>query len=73
MIYERELRTCPALNGLRGQTDGTNGAVERADAGGDDDKEVVIEGVDVWVTSEYALFTFAATYSSGSVKGIMAC
>ena len=51
MIYEREIRAFPALNGLREKTDSANGASEPADGEGDD-KEVVIEGVDVWVTSE---------------------
>lgn len=56
VIYERELRACPALAGLGPKAEsenGTAGAVASENAGGEGEKEVVIEGVNVWVTSEY--------------------
>lgn len=45
VILERELLASPELNALRGETAPTNSATE-------DDKEIAIDGVDVWVTSE---------------------
>lgn len=44
----------PALNAIRAESASANGSVEDSDEG----KEVVINGVDVWVTSEYARSPF---------------
>ncbi|KAL1958640.1 hypothetical protein VTO42DRAFT_3983 [Malbranchea cinnamomea] len=78
VIYERELRACSALLGLREEKEkhdptGANGTVAassstRADAEGmdeeEEDKEVVIDNVDVWVTSE-KLILFSPVTSTG--------
>lgn len=48
VILESELLASPQLNALRGDsTASTNGATEN-----DDEKEIAIDGVDIWVTSE---------------------
>lgn len=47
LAVERDLRSIPALNALYQNAD-TNGSTEE-----NAEKEVVIEGVDVWVGSEY--------------------
>jgi nucleotide-sensitive chloride channel 1A len=46
VVLERELLASPALNALRGENATHNASTE------DDEKEVAIDGVDVWVTSE---------------------
>jgi nucleotide-sensitive chloride channel 1A len=46
VILERELLAAPALNALRGENSTSSAPTE------DDEKEVAIDGVDVWVTSE---------------------
>jgi nucleotide-sensitive chloride channel 1A len=66
VILERDLRNAPALNGLRGAvSSASNGAAVNGDgaastAGENDEdgngKDVVIDDVDVWVTSEYGFF-----------------
>lgn len=48
VILERDLLDTPTLNALRGES--TANGDENAAA--DDEKEVAIEGVDTWVTSE---------------------
>lgn len=49
-ILERDLRSIPALSAISPTETGANGnATENAE----EDKEVVVDGVDVWVTSEY--------------------
>lgn len=56
VIFEHDLVSVPALNAIRGDsvvTAATNGNAE--DGGAGEGKEIVIDGVDVWVTSEYAL------------------
>jgi nucleotide-sensitive chloride channel 1A len=58
VILDRDLRSSPALSGLRGGSAGAAGSdVGAANANGEEgsgeDKEVIIEGVDVWITSEY--------------------
>ena len=62
LILERELRNSAALGGLRGATvqpQGSNGKLVNSSStrGGDDgnadlEKDVIMDGVDVWVTSE---------------------
>ena len=47
VILERELLAAPALNALRSESAPTATATQD-----DDEKEVAIDGVDVWVTSE---------------------
>lgn len=54
VIFERDLVSVPALNAIRAESASANGSVEDSDEG----KEVVINGVDVWVTSEYARSPF---------------
>lgn len=44
----------PALNAIRAESASANGSVED----GDERKEVMINGVDVWVTSEYVRSPF---------------
>jgi len=68
---EHDLSSTPALNALRGaEVNGSNSIPENlqsndANGGeGETEKEVVIEGLDVWVTSEYVADTF---YSSNSI------
>ena len=46
LALERDLRSIPALNAIRGNTSVNGSAAES-------EKETVVEGVDVWVTSEY--------------------
>lgn len=68
VILERDLRASPALSALRGsesagtEVNGSGGATaahegsnnaEKEEEG--EGKEIVIDGVDVWVTSEYVL------------------
>ncbi|EAS31186.1 chloride channel, nucleotide-sensitive, 1A [Coccidioides immitis RS] len=62
VILDGDLTSTPALSGLRPSTagpDATNGA-PTVEASGDQEKEVVIDGVDVWVTSEKLLLYNAA-------------
>lgn len=61
---ERDLSSTPALNALRGaEVNGSSSSSENqqsndANGGeGETEKEVVIEGLDVWVTSEYVADT----------------
>lgn len=68
---EHDLSSTPALNTLRGaEVNGSNSSPENlqsndANGGeGETEKEVVIEGLDVWVTSEYVADTF---YNSNSI------
>ncbi|PGH16318.1 hypothetical protein AJ79_01860 [Helicocarpus griseus UAMH5409] len=66
VILERELSKSTALSGLRSNaTDG--GATNGTSAAGDseEDKEIVIDGVDVWVTSERLLL-----YSQPAKAGV---
>ena len=68
MILERELRNSAALGGLRGATvppRGSNGELLNTPStgGGDDgnadsEKDVIVDGVDVWVTSECVGFYY---------------
>lgn len=53
VISERDLLSVPVLNAIRGDAI-SNGNAENGNAEGEG-KEVVIDGVDVWVTSEYVL------------------
>lgn len=59
VISERDLLSVPALNAIRGasisNTNTANGNAQdgTAEGEGDEGKEIVIDGVDVWVTSEY--------------------
>lgn len=48
VILERELLASPQLNALRGETT-TSANVTTEN---DDEKEIAIDGVDIWVTSE---------------------
>ena len=48
VILERELLASSALNALRGEN-ATSASITTQD---DDEKEVAIDGVDAWVTSE---------------------
>lgn len=54
VVFERDIVSVPALNAIRADSASAsangNGAIENSDEG----KEIVIDGVDVWVTSEYA-------------------
>lgn len=50
VIFERDLLSIPALNAIRGVSAST--ANGNGDAGGEEGREIVIDGVDVWVTSE---------------------
>ena len=56
VILERDLLATPALNALRGDAATANGGNDAADAPqadeDDEGKEVAIDGVDTWVTSE---------------------
>jgi hypothetical protein len=72
---ERDLRSSPALGALRGGNGGAE-AEARAAAGttttnGEDedeeDKEVTVEGVDVWITSEY-VYSHPTFRLQGSAK-----
>lgn len=55
-IFEHDLVSVPALNAIRGDaagaaataTNGSSGDIENGEG-----KEIVIDGLDVWVTSEY--------------------
>lgn len=58
VIFERDLLSVPALNAIRGDS-ASNGSVGNGNAEGEEGKEVVIDGVDVWVTSEYILPTLS--------------
>ncbi|EYE98467.1 Voldacs domain-containing protein [Aspergillus ruber CBS 135680] len=60
VIFERDLLSVPALNAIRGaSSSATNG---NGDAEGEEGKEVVIDGVDVWVTSDkFLLYTPSAS------------
>lgn len=53
VISERDLLSVPVLNAIRGDAT-SNGNAENGNAEGEGE-EVVIDGVDVWVTSEYVL------------------
>ncbi|KAK2756516.1 hypothetical protein FQN54_005409 [Arachnomyces sp. PD_36] len=54
VALERDLRSSPALRGLRGENGG--GAAAAATNGeSEEDKEVIVDGVDVWVGSEKLL------------------
>ncbi|CAG7966672.1 unnamed protein product [Penicillium salamii] len=56
VILERELLASPELNALRGETATANSATQ------DDEKEIAIDGIDVWVTSDkFLLFSPAAS------------
>lgn len=53
VIFEHDLVSVPALNAIRGDaaaaaTNGSSGDNENGEG-----KEIVIDGLDVWVTSEY--------------------
>lgn len=48
VILDQDLKSSPALSGLQA---GGNGSTNGED--GDGDKEVIVEGVDVWIASEY--------------------
>lgn len=53
IILDRDLRSVPALNAIRPPDQAVNGAGNAAPAeNAEEDKEIVVEGVDVWVTSE---------------------
>ncbi|RHZ43142.1 uncharacterized protein CDV56_101377 [Aspergillus thermomutatus] len=62
VILERDLLSTPALNAIRGPTPTANGSSDHtptaannnADAHGEEaqENELVVDGVDVWVTSE---------------------
>lgn len=53
IILDRDLRSIPALNAIRAPGPAANGAGNAQPAeNGDEEKETVVEGVDVWVTSE---------------------
>ena len=52
VILESDLSSSPALNTLRGGAAVTNGPSE-ATHESQEEKEIVIDGVDVFVTSEY--------------------
>ncbi|KAJ5322570.1 hypothetical protein N7452_010859 [Penicillium brevicompactum] len=57
VILERELLAAPALNALRSESAPTATATQD-----DDEKEVAIDGVDVWVTSDkFLLYSTAAS------------
>jgi nucleotide-sensitive chloride channel 1A len=47
VVLEREVLAAPALNALRGESASANTSTQD-----DDEKEIAIDGVDVWVTSE---------------------
>lgn len=49
LALERDLRSVPVLRAMRGADSDLNGAVGNQDS----EAEAVVEGVDVWVTSEY--------------------
>lgn len=75
VILERDLLAAPALNALRGEhtssgtangnENGLNGSAQAAQNGeGEEEelgKEIVIDGVDVWVTSQY-VFLFLSLF-----------
>lgn len=63
VILERDLLSIPALNAIRGSTPTANGSSDHtptatasnnatADGEGGQENELVVDGVDVWVTSE---------------------
>ncbi|KAK5797457.1 hypothetical protein VI817_003748 [Penicillium citrinum] len=65
VILERDLIATPALNSLRGEN-ATNGeAATSASDQEDEDKEVAIDNVDTWVTSDKFLL-----FSSSASKGV---
>ena len=59
VVFEQDLVSVPALNAIRAESAPANGNVQDGDEG----KEVVINGLDVWVTSE-------CVRSFLSIKGI---
>lgn len=53
VILERDLIATPALNGLRGEPNSSNGTAEATQAAEESEgKEVAIDDVETWVTSE---------------------
>ncbi len=69
VALEHDLSSTPALNALRdAEANGSNSSSENQqsnDANGDEgetEKEVVIEGLDVWITSEYVADTSQTLY-----------
>lgn len=50
VILERDLVATPALNALRGANASANGSAQESEQ--DEEKEIAIEDVDTWVTSE---------------------
>ncbi|EAW12691.1 Voldacs domain-containing protein [Aspergillus clavatus NRRL 1] len=64
VILERDLLSTPVLTALRGPSPTANGAGDHAptttDKEVDEGKEIVLDGIDVWVTSEYVHAQFAA-------------
>ncbi|RAK98920.1 Voldacs domain-containing protein [Aspergillus ibericus CBS 121593] len=63
VILERDVLAIPALSALRGSPSTANGTSSTTD----EDKEIVIEGVNVWVTSEKFLLHNPTTTSGLSI------
>jgi nucleotide-sensitive chloride channel 1A len=52
IVLESDLTAAPALNALRGPVVNTNGGAQEVRGETTSEKEIVIDEVDVWVTSE---------------------
>ena len=71
VIFERDLLSVPALNAIRGASSST--ANGNGDAEGEEGKEVVIDDVDVWVTSEYVLSSLFSTCCLAITNAVCDC
>lgn len=64
VILERDLRSVPALNAINPAESGANGTGNEnqgqatATENAEEEKEILVDSVDVWVTSEFVPFPF---------------
>ena len=61
LVLQSDLNASSALCKLATSTSGHNGGLENNEDA-EDSREVSIEGVDIWVTSEYCSFTHSHNY-----------